>query len=229
MGSNVGKIHVHVLDEIYELIGEVSSSSSDGDSKADIQLENYLTNNNVISPDYQGMARSKQTIRKQVNHGQPAVNPVVQLNELDSDSSLEWAYNIVNKDSKDKDMGSKGPGASSWVSPRHGRSRGLSIDEGDGSGSGQRRWIESESSEEEETPESSEESMEEEEPLKKKPRKSQSPGKPSQKQLVAKLPTKRKPRKREEEMSVKELVAHWNRTAHIKKPSVTAQGWLKKT
>ena len=30
-------------------------------------------------------------------------------------------------------------------------------------------------------------------------------------------------------MSAKELVTHWNRTAHIKKPSVTAQGWLKKT
>ena len=91
MGSNVGKIHVHVLDEIYELIGEVSSSSSDGDSQVDIRLENYLTNNNVISPDCQGMARTKQTIRKQVNvnRGQPAVNPVVQLNELDSDSSLE--------------------------------------------------------------------------------------------------------------------------------------------
>ena len=30
-------------------------------------------------------------------------------------------------------------------------------------------------------------------------------------------------------MSATELVAHWNRTAHIKKLSVTAQGWLKKT
>ena len=36
MGSNVGKIHVHVLDEIYELIGEVSSSSSGDDSQVDI-------------------------------------------------------------------------------------------------------------------------------------------------------------------------------------------------
>ena len=56
-----------------------------------MQLENYLTNNNVISPDCQGMARTKQTIRKQVNvnRGQPAVNPIVQSNELDSDLSLE--------------------------------------------------------------------------------------------------------------------------------------------
>ena len=30
-------------------------------------------------------------------------------------------------------------------------------------------------------------------------------------------------------MLAKELVSNWNRTAHIKKPSVTAQGWLKKT
>ena len=196
----------------------------------DIRLENYF-NNNVIPPDCQGMARTKQTIRKQVNvnHGQPAVNPFVQSNELDSDSSLERAYNAVNKDSNDENMGSKGPGVSSRVSSQCGRSRGLSLDGGDGSGSGQRRRIESESSEEEETPESSKESTEEEEPPKKKPRKSQSPGKPSQKQLVAKLPKKKKPQKREEEMSAKELVAHWNRTARIKKPSVIAQGWLKKT
>ena len=30
-------------------------------------------------------------------------------------------------------------------------------------------------------------------------------------------------------MSAKELVAHWNWTAHVKKLTVTAQGWLKKT
>ena len=30
-------------------------------------------------------------------------------------------------------------------------------------------------------------------------------------------------------MSAKELVAHWNRTACVKKPTVTVQGWLKKT
>ena len=127
-----------------------------------------------------------------VNHGQPAVS-VVQSNELDLDSSLERAFNAVNKDSNDRNMGSKGPGVSSRVSPWCGRSGGLSIDGGDCSGSGQRRQIESESSEEEETPENSKESTEEEEPPKKKSWKSQSPGKPSRKQLVAKLPTKKKP------------------------------------
>ena len=211
MHSDVERIHIHVLDEVYELIGEISSSSSEREVETDQHLENYLTNNNVISPDCQGMARTKQTIRKQenMNHGQPAVNPIIQSNELDSDSLLERVFTAINEDSNDEDMGSKGPGVSR-VSPRHGRSGGLSLDEGDGSGSGGRRQIKNESSEEAETPESSEESMEEEEPPKKRPRKSQSHGKPSRKQLVAKLPIKKKLWKREDEMLVKELVTHWN-------------------
>ena len=42
-------------------------------------------------------------------------------------------------------------------------------------------------------------------------------------------PPQKKSRKREEDMSAKELVTHWNRTAQIRKPLVTTQGWLKKT
>ena len=83
MHSDVERIHVHVLDDVYELIGEISLSSSEKEVETDQQLENYLTNNNVISPDCQGMARTKQTIRKQenMNRGQPAVNAVVQSNK----------------------------------------------------------------------------------------------------------------------------------------------------
>ena len=70
-----------------------------------------------------------------MNRGQPAVNLVIQSNELDSDSSLEPVFTEINEDSNDKDMDSKGPGVSR-ISPRYGRSRRLSLDEGNGSGSG---------------------------------------------------------------------------------------------
>ena len=42
-------------------------------------------------------------------------------------------------------------------------------------------------------------------------------------------PPTKKPRKKEEDMTAHELVAHWNRTARVKKKSETLQGWLKKT
>ena len=79
MNSNVERIHVHVLDDVYELIGEISSSSSEREVKTDQQLENYLINDNLISPDSKGMARTKQTISKQVNVncGQSSVDPII--------------------------------------------------------------------------------------------------------------------------------------------------------
>ena len=40
---------------------------------------------------------------------------------------------------------------------------------------------------------------------------------------------KRKSWKCEEDMTARELVAHWNRMARVKKKSETLQGWLKKT
>ena len=115
IGSKVGKIHVHVLDEIYQLIGEVSSSLSDDELQTGVHLENYLTGINPMSADPQGMARMKQTVRKQssINRGLP---PAVDepSNKLDSDSSLERAYIAINDN--DPDMGSKGPGAASHSS-----------------------------------------------------------------------------------------------------------------
>ena len=63
VGSRIGKVHVHVLEEVYELIGEISSS--DEEYQVDEKLESYLYNTNFTSPDSQGMACTRQTIRKQ--------------------------------------------------------------------------------------------------------------------------------------------------------------------
>ena len=134
MGSNVSKIRVHVLDKIYKLIGEIISSSSDGDSQMDIPLENYLTNN-VETLDSQRMARMKQTVRKQntvSSRPPPAVaNP---SNKFDSDSSLERAFNAINNDNPD--MASKGPRAASHSSPRWGGSSSLHPGGGGAGGQG---------------------------------------------------------------------------------------------
>ena len=207
-------------------------------------LENYL-NNNVETLNSQSMVRTKQTVRKQntVSSGPPpaVANP---SNEFDSDSSLERAFNAINND--DPDMGSKGPGAANHSSPWQRGSSSLSPGGGRAGGWGgigrsgdasrgrrPKQQIESESSKEEEPTTSEESSGEssEEEPPHKWPKKSdKSLGKKPQKQLIAKPLRKSKPpQKREEDMSAKELVAHWNRTAPVKKPTVKAQGWLKKT
>ena len=83
----------------------------------DVRLENYLTNNSIKTLDPQGMARTKQTVRKQniINHQPPPAveNP---SNKLDSNSSLERAYSTINNDKPN--MGSKGPGTASHSSPR---------------------------------------------------------------------------------------------------------------
>ena len=117
ISSKVDKIHVHVLDEIYELIGEVDSSSSEDELQVDVRFENYLINNSIKTLDPQGMARTKQMVRKQniVNRQPPPAveNP---SNELDLGSSLERAYSAINNDKPN--MGSKGPGAASHSSPR---------------------------------------------------------------------------------------------------------------
>ena len=219
------KIHVH--DDIYELIGEISSSSDENETINEKELEGYLTNINPFSTDPQGMARTKQTARKQTEPPRRyplAVRSPVCSQELDSDSSLERAYNSVN-------MGSKGPGAAARLSPRRGRSAGLPATSGSESGSSRKRRRDedddTESSEEESTPTESES---EAEPPRRKNRRTTSGGKtgaePKPKRPLRK---KRKPRKPRSEMTARELVADWNRTARIKKPSVTLQGWLKKT
>ena len=88
ISSKVDKIHVHVLDEIYELIGEVSSSSSEDELQVDVCLENYLNNNSIKTLDPQGMARTKQMVRKEnIVNRQPPSAIENRSNKLDSDSS----------------------------------------------------------------------------------------------------------------------------------------------
>ena len=88
ISSKVDKIHVHVLDEIYELIGEVSSSSSEDELQVDVCLENYLNNNSIKTLDPQGMARTKQMVRKEnIVNRQPPPAIENRSNKLDSDSS----------------------------------------------------------------------------------------------------------------------------------------------
>ena len=64
MGSCLPVANVRVDDLIYELIGEVSSDSEGSDE----ELEKYLTNSNCNVSDPQGMARMKQTVRKNKNN-----------------------------------------------------------------------------------------------------------------------------------------------------------------
>ena len=117
ISSKVDKIHVHVLDEIYKLIGEISSSSSEDELQVDVCLESYLINNSIKTLDPQGIARTKQMVRKQniINH-QPAPAVKNPSNELNLDSSLEQAYSVINNN--EPNMGSEGPGAASHSSPR---------------------------------------------------------------------------------------------------------------
>ena len=43
MRSDVERVHIHVLHEVFELIGEISSSLSEREVETDRQLENYLS------------------------------------------------------------------------------------------------------------------------------------------------------------------------------------------
>ena len=198
INSKIDKIHVHVLDEIYELIGEISSSSSEDELQMDVCLESYLINNSIKTLDPQDMVRTKQMVRKQnIINRQPPLAVENPSNELNSDSSLEQAYSTINND--EPNMSSKGPGTASHSSPRRGRSSSLSLGGGrmsgsEGSSRGQRpkQPLETESLEEEE-PTSSEESSEEEPSRKWLRTSDKSSGKQPRKQLVAKLPRKGKP------------------------------------
>ena len=202
IGSNVRKIHVHVLDEIYKLIGEISSSEDE--LQADEHLENYLIDNVIATLDSQGMARMKQTIRKQTTKTSSLPSAIQNpSNELDSDSCLERTFTAINSDEPDKS--SRNTVVPIRSSPRKGKSSS-SGGSGEQTNKGWKPKQPLETEEEEERETSSEESSEEEPP-----------------------PKWPKTRKREDDMSAKELVAHWNQTVQVKKPTVTAQGWLKKT
>ena len=213
ISSNVHRIHVHVLDEIYELIGEISSSEDE--SQKDRQLENYLINNSIATLDPQGMARTKQTVRKQTSSSLPSAMKEPS-NELESDSSLERAFAELDAD---LDADNRNTGMATRSSPRTGKgSSGGGTSEPTGRGRRPNRPLEAE---EKGKDTSSEESSEEEQeqPPSKHPKKSDKDPEESPK----------KTRKWEEDMMAKELEAHWNQTAQVKKPTLTAEGWLKKT
>ena len=92
ISSQVTVVQVHVEDLIYDLIGEISSSSEEGSVD---ELEQYLTS------DSQGMARTKQTAKKTDNQGRLPVarkSPRRSPRILDSDSSLEAAYDLYTVD-----------------------------------------------------------------------------------------------------------------------------------
>ena len=79
ISSQVTVVQVHVEDLIYDLIGEISSSSEEGS----VELEQYLIS------DSQEMARTKQTAKKTDNKGCLPVarkSPRYSPRLLDSDS-----------------------------------------------------------------------------------------------------------------------------------------------
>ena len=60
----VQPMSVYVHDDVYELIGEISSSSDESELHNDERLEYYLTHTTNPIPNSQGMVRTKQTARK---------------------------------------------------------------------------------------------------------------------------------------------------------------------
>ena len=91
ISSQVTVVQVHIEDLIYDLIGEISSSSEEGS----IELEQYLIS------DSQEMARTKQTAKKTDNKGRLPIarkSPRCSPQILDSDSSLEAAYDLYTVD-----------------------------------------------------------------------------------------------------------------------------------
>ena len=92
-------VQVHVRDVVYELLGEISSDESD------TELEHYLIKTNDECSNLQGMAKMKQTARKQ----EPAAGtsagglPLATWSgrgiTFDSDSSIERAADALSSDS----------------------------------------------------------------------------------------------------------------------------------
>ena len=224
ISSNVHRIHVHVLDEIYELIGGISSSEDE--SQTDRQLENYLINDSITTLDPQGMARTKQTVRKQTSSSLPSATKEPS-NELESDSSLERAFAELDADI---DADNRNTGMATRSSPRTGKgSSGGGTSEPTGRGRRPKRPLEAEEKDKDMSSEESSEEEQEQPPsrhLKRSDKDAEERPKKSDKDPEE---SPKETRKREEDMTAKELVAHWNRTARVKKPTVTVQGWLKKT
>ena len=70
----VQPMSVYVHDDVYELIGEISSSSDESELHNDERLEYYLTHTTNLIPNSQGMVRMKQTARKTDQQGLPVAS-----------------------------------------------------------------------------------------------------------------------------------------------------------
>ena len=114
MPSIISSVQICVHDMVYELIGEISSSSEDeSEVSSSDELEKYLLADPVNSDSQ--MAHTKQTARKQQHPGTSAGGlPIVHRSPrrshqfLDSDSSLDAAAQFYDVDTSGSGMSSKG-------------------------------------------------------------------------------------------------------------------------
>ena len=67
----VRPVKVYVYDDIYELIGEISSSSDESEVNKDSELESYMMGVANLIPNSQGMAKMKQMACKTDTKGLP--------------------------------------------------------------------------------------------------------------------------------------------------------------
>ena len=222
ISSQIG-VRVDVNDVVYNLIGEISSSSESVAEDGDSDLEKYLITNSNDSC-HQVMARTKQTERKEKDDRQQrqfsaggqelAVGSQQRSPRFqDTDNSLD-PVDVFNSVLDEGGMARKGKRSPT----KRPAATGFTSDEGSTSGGSnrKRRRIESEEEEEEQTPVSP------------PPRKTPTKGKPGRKIIKSKALQKR-PSKPRKTMSMKELCADWNRTGRVGLASETAQGWLRKT
>ena len=104
----VRPVKVFVHDDVYELIGEISSSSDESETIKDSELESYLMSITNLIPNSQGMAKMKQMACKTDKRGLPlALGRDLQQQQLtpvefESDSSLKSEFHSP------MNMGSKG-------------------------------------------------------------------------------------------------------------------------
>ena len=121
-------VQVHVRDVVYELLGEISSDESD------TELEHYLIKTNNEHYHLQGMAKTKQTARKQeptagtLAGGLPLATRSSRGITLDSDSSIERAADVLSSNSNMSSRSTrrsprKKPSQTGFTSMRRKRSR----------------------------------------------------------------------------------------------------------
>ena len=67
----VRPVKVYVHDDVYEIIGEIISSSDESEVDKDGELESYLMSVTNSVPNSQGMAKMKQTVHKTDKRGLP--------------------------------------------------------------------------------------------------------------------------------------------------------------